>query len=175
MYVRKQKALRGRRWRAICFATPWRCLCHPLGEILKPPLYMYFWIYSVFNIDKLQHRYRTRCRLWFISRTGVHNNPVCVNVCVCPILGVLCTRMNVEVEVTVNTRPGNKSKMTSGICVVIYRWYKYMIKDVYDFFIRRKLEHNQLSRNLVDKKEIFTRLSDIIQEPLNNMLLTIPW
>ena len=36
---------------------------------------------------------------------------LCVSV---PNLGVLCTRMNVQVEVTVNTRPVNKSKTTSS-------------------------------------------------------------
>ena len=38
---------------------------------------------------------------------------LCVCVCV-PTPGVLRTRMNVQVEVTVNTRPVNKSKATSS-------------------------------------------------------------
>ena len=40
-----------------------------------------------------------------------------ITLCVCvfvPTPGVLRTQMHVQVEVTVNTRPGNKSKTTSS-------------------------------------------------------------
>ena len=45
--------------------------------------------------------------------------PTSITLCVCaPTTGEWRTQMNVQVEVTVNTRPENKSK--TGICVVIY-------------------------------------------------------
>ena len=36
-----------------------------------------------------------------------------------PNLGVMCTRIHVQVEVSVNTRPGNKSKTTSSPVFVL--------------------------------------------------------
>ena len=45
----------------------------------------------------------------FIYRICLHNNPVCA-----PTPGVFRTQMNVQVKVTVNTSPVNKSQTTSS-------------------------------------------------------------